>query len=260
MPRAPEPVPIDTFNGMISNVQLYNRALTPSQIQNIYDSGPSGIPIQNDNIIGWWPLDGTVDDYSGYGNNGTSQALFASSYYGSPSGYYLASFNQSSNALIPHSNAPLINAPFSVSFMFSTVQPYTANFLSELVDGEQPSGYALNISLCGGALRTACPNGYGLTTSIGTGSGALGTKIYKFSFSANTLYDVTETFGTGGSTLFINGINVSYFSYSGTPTVVGGNKLSANRRQRGWKSTQRPDNRSGNIQFRFDLSAGDAAL
>ncbi len=59
------------FNGSITNVQFYNAALAPSQIRALYQEGTGAAPIISGNIIGWWPLDGNANDYSGNGNNGT---------------------------------------------------------------------------------------------------------------------------------------------------------------------------------------------
>lgn len=57
------------INGEISNVQVYNSALTPTQIQSIYQQGVSGLPPSNSALAGWWPLNGNANDYSGNANN-----------------------------------------------------------------------------------------------------------------------------------------------------------------------------------------------
>ncbi|MGC8586126.1 MAG: LamG-like jellyroll fold domain-containing protein, partial [Candidatus Micrarchaeia archaeon] len=59
-----------TFNGLISNVQIYNTALTQQQIMQQYRNGISALPISNTGLIGWWPLNGNANDYSSNGNNG----------------------------------------------------------------------------------------------------------------------------------------------------------------------------------------------
>ncbi len=58
------------FNGLISNVQIYNTSLSASQVQTLYQRGISGLPIANDGLVGWWPLNGNAKDYSGLNNNG----------------------------------------------------------------------------------------------------------------------------------------------------------------------------------------------
>jgi len=70
------------FNGSIANVQLYNAALSPSQIQQLYQEGVSGMPYTA-NLIAWWPLNGNANDYSGLGNNGTAYNVYYTPFYGS---------------------------------------------------------------------------------------------------------------------------------------------------------------------------------
>ncbi len=58
------------FNGNIANVQIYNTTLSPAEINALYLEGIGGAPIRPQNIVGWWPLNGNANDYSGNGNNG----------------------------------------------------------------------------------------------------------------------------------------------------------------------------------------------
>ncbi len=60
----------DRYLGSISNVQIYNTSLSNSSIQALYKEGIGGAPININNLIGWWPLNGNANDYSGNGNNG----------------------------------------------------------------------------------------------------------------------------------------------------------------------------------------------
>ena len=60
------------FNGLISNAQIYNAALNANQVQQLYQEGISGVPISGNSLVGWWPLNGNANDYSGNGNNGTA--------------------------------------------------------------------------------------------------------------------------------------------------------------------------------------------
>ncbi len=66
----------DPFTGYIANVQLYNIALTPAQINQAFNEGILGTPVvTNSSLVAWWPMNGTVGnyvkDYSGHGFNGT---------------------------------------------------------------------------------------------------------------------------------------------------------------------------------------------
>ncbi len=64
--------PGEYFNGSISNVQIYHTALTDGQVQRLYQEGVAGIPLSTAGLVGWWPLNGNANDYSGMGNNGTA--------------------------------------------------------------------------------------------------------------------------------------------------------------------------------------------
>jgi hypothetical protein len=56
------------FNGMISNVQVYNSTLSSNDILALYDEGVGGAPISLPSLVGWWPLNGDTKDYSGNNN------------------------------------------------------------------------------------------------------------------------------------------------------------------------------------------------
>ena len=60
----------DAFQGSIADVQIYNSLLSQNQITALYNEGPLGAPMVQNSIVGWWPLDGNANDYSGSGNNG----------------------------------------------------------------------------------------------------------------------------------------------------------------------------------------------
>jgi Concanavalin A-like lectin/glucanases superfamily len=69
------------FNGSIANVQIYNTSLDANQVQALYLKGIGAAPIDPNHIIGWWPLNGDVNDYSGNNNNGAaSNVVYTSSW------------------------------------------------------------------------------------------------------------------------------------------------------------------------------------
>jgi hypothetical protein len=70
------------FNGMISNVQLYNCSLSFGEIQAIYSAGIGGAPVRPQNVVGWWPLNGDAKDYSGNNNNGAPYGVTYIGQYG----------------------------------------------------------------------------------------------------------------------------------------------------------------------------------
>jgi hypothetical protein len=69
----------NNFNGIVSNIQIYNSLLTANQIMQLYLNGIGGVPVSSSNVVAWWPLNGNANDYSGNGNTGTpANAVFNS--------------------------------------------------------------------------------------------------------------------------------------------------------------------------------------
>ena len=77
--------PFDTaWTGDIANIQVYNTTLSQPEIQALYLEGIGGAPIRPQNVVGWWPLNGNANDYSGNNNNGaTTNVVYSSSWEGS---------------------------------------------------------------------------------------------------------------------------------------------------------------------------------
>ena len=75
--------PPNFWNGSIANVQVYNTALSANDIQALYQGGIGGAPIDLQSLVGWWPLNGNANDYSGNGNNGvpTGGVSYTSNWY-----------------------------------------------------------------------------------------------------------------------------------------------------------------------------------
>ncbi|MGI0100750.1 MAG: LamG domain-containing protein [Candidatus Micrarchaeaceae archaeon] len=66
------------FDGKASNVQLYNSSLGANEIRTLYIDGIGAPPLELKNLVGWWPLNGDVSDYSGNGNSGVSNNIIFS--------------------------------------------------------------------------------------------------------------------------------------------------------------------------------------
>jgi len=58
-----------SYSGLIANEQLYNTSLSASDIQALYLEGIGGAPIDLQNLVAWWPLNGNAKDYSGNNYN-----------------------------------------------------------------------------------------------------------------------------------------------------------------------------------------------
>jgi hypothetical protein len=65
----------DECPASIANVQIYNTALNPAAINSLYLEGIGGAPQELNNVVGWWPLNGNANDYSGNNNDGTANNI-----------------------------------------------------------------------------------------------------------------------------------------------------------------------------------------
>jgi hypothetical protein len=63
------------ISGDIADVQLYNSSLDANTVMALYKKGIGGAPINLQYLVGWWPLDGDANDYSGNGNNGVPTSV-----------------------------------------------------------------------------------------------------------------------------------------------------------------------------------------
>ncbi len=64
-----------TFKGSMANFQFYNTSLSGPEVNALYDEGIGGAPIRLQNLVGWWPLNGNANDYSGNNNNGVPSGV-----------------------------------------------------------------------------------------------------------------------------------------------------------------------------------------
>lgn len=69
-------VPTFGFVGTISNVQVYSTALSGNSITALYNEGVGGTPIDLNDLVGWWPLNGDTHDYSGNSANTIGTGIF----------------------------------------------------------------------------------------------------------------------------------------------------------------------------------------
>ena len=101
------------FNGSISNVQAYNGTLNNYQIDTLYNRGPYGNPLSGLGLLGWWPLDGNSNDYSGNINMINNQVVFANKmFYGNNA--HIPALNISNNPVYGM-NTPITDLGYNYS-------------------------------------------------------------------------------------------------------------------------------------------------
>jgi len=72
---------ISLFNGKIADVQLYNQTLPDYAIAGLYKEGIAGLPLQNNGLIGWWPLLGDPYSYASSTNTFAYNVIYNSTSY-----------------------------------------------------------------------------------------------------------------------------------------------------------------------------------
>ncbi len=90
------------FNGYLSNLQMYNRILSPTNVAQLYDEGLGGSPLNNSGSIAWWLMSGNGNDYIGHYNMATSNIVFDGASSASTNTTYWLKFNSSIVSGIPY--------------------------------------------------------------------------------------------------------------------------------------------------------------
>ena len=154
--------------GMISDVQVYNTSLTMSQIQQLYGEGVDGVPVGNAGLVAWYPLNGSVQDYSGFNNAG-------------------------------YPNNVVYNNVAKI-----TAQAYSANSgVTLLVQNSGASIYSGNTLIGFTAPYPASASASSGGTSILTGTNGTATTVYT-SNSGSGIFNVTVNAFNGNITLYRN--------------------------------------------------------
>ena len=66
---------VNKFSGQIADVQIYSTVLAPTQAAQLYQEGIDSVPVSGAGLVGWWPLNGDFNDYSGQSNNGIATSV-----------------------------------------------------------------------------------------------------------------------------------------------------------------------------------------
>ncbi|MCL4405315.1 MAG: DUF2341 domain-containing protein [Patescibacteria group bacterium] len=209
-----------SLNGSLDEVRVYNRALSPAEVQDLYSYNTSRValsnypvliqnPIYNETgLVGSWHMEGNSQDSSGNGNNGTdTNVTYGTSYGEFGKGAHFVNASQS-KIVVPYNSAMNGNS-WSVSFWLK-------------IDSDVPSGTAIARWNSQGGDGSNIFLVYANTTGLtGFGRNSSNTQ-YSVSYSGSLtswtyIAMVWDTSG-GYLRLYINGAAVS-------PTAISGNAL-----------------------------------
>ena len=199
------------LNGSMANVQLYSVPLSGSDINALYNSGVYGMPRPNDGLVGWWPLNGNANDYSGNGNNGVENGT-TYEYLTNPSaipeldGYGVSSIG-SGNAIVMNNRN---YQHFSIASWVYLDQPVSGSGVYLGTPGG--SDYGL--------FRTSSKQGFSVGSSSATSNNVTTFPIGKWTY-------VVGTFDGDNVSYYVDGVllakGASSSGISSSPLVAGPN-------------------------------------
>ena len=120
------PGPYEGFDGAIDDVRIYNRALSESEVQQLYayESTPPPSFLTN-GLVAYYPFNGNANDASGNGNNGTVYgASLTADRFGLTNSAYR--FNGTSWIQLPDAILPVAPSELTLSaWVLADSGPYT---------------------------------------------------------------------------------------------------------------------------------------
>jgi hypothetical protein len=206
------------YNGLVANLQIYNRTLSSQQVYQIFKQGVAGAPLNstgtNFKLLLWYPLDGNVNDYSGSGNNGTANSLSYSSQSAlrqatpTPFAATGANFNgrgsyiniANSVALRPTSGGVTLNAWIRINGTPQTPNPFVVDSTGGMCGG--CGGYAMTLS------NYATPIFW-----VGDASGFYSDNAMRA--LNNNWHMLTGDYNSSNLTVYIDGISVNSIAHTG---------------------------------------------
>ena len=251
------------FNGQVGDAQIYNSALTSPQVEKLYQEGISGPPISGNVVAWWPldgnANDYSGQGHNGILENGagfvlipnysrdsilntpvptklspipgilscTSTGNCASNtlpnlYLGTmplevQSGHMqTANLNgQSSSIEVPYASDIALTGNFAIGWWFSSSLSPSTTYDQEMVTSRCQTDTTFDMQLENTVLHG----------DIGTGTGTwLSTGVnYAFTPLQNTWYFIEVVFANTGWSIFLNGKNVSYGTYTGNPSLLDSN-------------------------------------
>lgn len=199
------------FNGKIDDVHLYNHALSPTEVQSLYDWAPGP--------VGWWKLDentgAAANDSSGLGNTGTltNSPSWTRGKFGSA-----LSFDGSDDYVVA---ADSTNLSVTGNLTLESWIKLSAISSGQTITGKWDETTANNDR----SYRLWLDSSNRLNLSVSTDGSTVVTHTgTNTTFAANTWYHVTGVYNTAGTMdLYVNGILDATQKSSGVPASIDDN-------------------------------------
>lgn len=221
------------FKGSIDEITIYNRALTSTEVANMFPTNQTSSAVSTNGLMAWYKFNGNVGDSSGNANHGTnSGATLTSDRFGNMNGAYL--FNGTSNyitAVASNSLQPSQNISYGAWFKSETNSNQWTPIIEKRFDlvNNPWSSYAIYTS------TSNTPSPYTNKYFNGFSNGVVNTNTNCVSTSSANNSNWTFLFSTyDGSNikLYVNGTLESTvpmtgnIGYSTLPLYIGNNSVS----------------------------------
>lgn len=220
------------FGGSLDEPSVYNRALSPAEIESIANAGLAGkYKVQSTvltGLVAWFAGDGNANDISGNGNNGTLQG--GSTYAVGKVGQGFQ-FDASLSGSVSVADAPSLNPTAQISvegWVYPTLDFIFPNTMAIIVNKE--TNAAVQFEMARRNSNNNCPSGGGIPT------GNLAVYIAGISglpddcggwvngnalLPLNTWSHVAMTYDGANLRAFVNGVNTRTVAATGAiPTTT----------------------------------------
>ncbi|MFM2317270.1 MAG: hypothetical protein RLZZ155_1602, partial [Bacteroidota bacterium] len=230
-------IPLGSYGAYsdIDDFTIYNRALAPTEISQIYtnQSTPPVTPpcptlatnLQT-GLVGYWPFCGNANDESGNGNNGTvNGATLTTDRFGNANSAY--SFDGINDGIVVQNNPNILQQEYSISIWFySTIDYSIPNNNTLLRSGDEGACSGQGFAIASYEFHSK----FGFA-DFGSGNFSFETSINTSSFLTGQWYNLVFTRRNNKAIQYINGIaidsttNNNYMPASNCPIFIGSNWL-----------------------------------
>jgi hypothetical protein len=227
--NSPSPALYSLLNGVNTNTAGATDSVAASNVVTTATNpvSPTTQTVTN-GLVAWYPLAGDVNDYSGYGNNGTP--VSAPGYASGPDGSTNAalSLNGSGQSVaIPSSPANVLNSNLTIT---AWVRLNSMAYRNEIVT-KGVSGATTGLPAAFEFYQGNDNNPGNIGLAVGDGSSANYDKLAGGSLSTNIWYFVAATLANNVASLYTNGVLVTSGTLSATPVDGAGSVMIGNNNQ-----------------------------